>query len=390
MSKSPNCAERQNKDSRRRNLNGRERFQRTMHFQSVDRAPMIEVGCWNQARDRWLTEGMPTGTGLEESNLTYNGNRFFGLDEQLALDLKLGIMPPFEEQLLEEDEHTRTIRDANGIVQRVMKDSSSMPRFLSYPVRSRADFEAMKARYDPTTPGRYPANWQEIVSASKAGERPVWGPGIGSVGFYSMMRTWMGTEAACTVFYDDPPLARAMVEFIAEYVMAALKRALKEATLDYFMWWEDFSYNGGPLVSPRIFQEFLMPGYRRATDLVRAQGIDVIFIDTDGDPRVLIPLLLDCGINLLYPLEQCNEGMHPKAIRREYGHDLLLWGGIDKRALTKGKREIEQELFAKLPGLLEDGGYIPQLDHLAPPDISYENWLYYLELKRKLCGGHHA
>ena len=65
----------------------------------------------------------------------------------------------------------------------------------------------------------------------------------------------------------------------------------------------------------------------------------------------------------------------------------MLWGGIAKGQLAYGKREIEEELYDKLPGLIEDGGFIPQLDHLALPNTPYENWLYYLELKRKLCEG---
>jgi uroporphyrinogen decarboxylase len=343
-----------------------------------------------QARDRWLTEGMPPGTGLEESTITFDGNTFFGLDPQVSLNLNLGMLPPFEPVVLQEDELTQTIRDANGVTQRAMRDGSSMPRFMAFPVHTREDFARIKRRYDPSTPQRYPADWSRIVAAAQTGDCPVWGPGIGSIGFYSQMRTWMGTENACTVFYDDPRLAHEMVELICDFGIAALERALHEVRLDYFIWWEDFSFKNGPLVSPRIFREFLLPGYRRANDVLRAYGIDIIFLDTDGDPRVLIPLLMQSGINCLYPLEQCTEGLRPKAIRQEYGHDLLLWGGIDKRALTRGRAEIEEELYSKLPELLEDGGYIPQLDHLAPPDIPYANWLYYLELKRELCGGHHA
>jgi uroporphyrinogen decarboxylase len=94
--------------------------------------------------------------------------------------------------------------------------------------------------------------------------------------------------------------------------------------------------------------------------------------------------MLDAGFNCLYPCEQCNEGMHPLALRREYGRALSLWGGIDKRALARSRREIEDELTSKLPALLEEGGYIPQLDHLAPPDIPYDNWRYYLAVKRRL------
>lgn len=365
-------------------MTGKERFQRTMHFEPIDRAPMIEVGCWEQTRERWLKEGMPAGTGLEESALTFNGNEFFGLDKQVCINLNLGPLPAFEDKIIEDDGRIIVRRNSSGAVTRGMKDGSSMAQYISFPVQNRSDFLEMKKRYDPLTPERYPEGWKTMATLTKNSDCPVWGPGIGSVGLYSMLRTWMGTENACTIFYDDPALAHEMVEFIAEFTIQVMEHTLKEARLDYFLWWEDFSFKTGPLVSPYIFKEFLMSGYRRVNDTVKSYGIDIIVIDTDGDPRVLIPLIMETGINCLYPLEQCCEGVNPLVLRKEYGHDLLLWGGIDKRVLAKGKQDIDKELYEKIPALIKDGGYIPQLDHLAPPDISYENWLYYLEQKARL------
>jgi uroporphyrinogen decarboxylase len=284
----------------------------------------------------------------------------------------------------EEDERTVTIRNVNGVLVRTLKNSSNMPQYLAWPVRDRKEFEKIKKRYDPTSSRRYPENWAEIARESLQSECPAWGPAIGSVGFFSMIRTWMGTENACTVFYDDPALAHDMCEYIADFTIKGMQRALFQAKLDYFMWWEDFSFKTGPLISPSIFKEFLLVRYRRVNDVLRKAGIDIIFLDTDGDPRLMYKLLLDAGVNGAYPLEQCCQEMSPVALRKAFGRDLLLWGGIDKRELAKDHAAIDRELEAKLPPLLADGGYIPQLDHLAPPDISYKNWLYFLERKKRL------
>ena len=59
----------------------------------------------------------------------------------------------------------------------------------------------------------------------------------------------------------------------------------------------------------------------------------------------------------------------------------------DKIELSKGRKEIERELHAKIPPLLEIGGYIPHIDHSVPPDISLDNFRYYLERKRLLLEG---
>jgi uroporphyrinogen decarboxylase len=286
------------------------------------------------------------------------------------------------------------MRLPDGRVTRALKEGlvrgqrMSMDTYLRFPVECRADFQAIKQRYNPESPARYPPFWDEYAASLQGRRYPVQLPMLTTdcEGFYSCLRNWMGTEAACTVFYDDPTWAGEMVEFIADTMIAVCQRALEAVEVDYFLWHEDYAYNAGPLLSPKIVKQFLVPQYRRVNDFVRAHGVDIIFLDTDGDPRVLIPLLLEAGINGLFPLE-CAAHQDPIALRREYGHDLLLWGGIDKREVAQDRAAIRQELLDKIPPFLEDGGYIPTIDHSVPPDVPYDNFLYYLDLKRSILEG---
>jgi len=62
-------------------------------------------------------------------------------------------------------------------------------------------------------------------------------------------------------------------------------------------------------------------------------------------------------------------------------------GGIDKRELTKDKKAIETEVVNIVLPLIEDGGFIPTVDHSVPPDVSLDNFKYYLEIKWKLING---
>ncbi len=96
--------------------------------------------------------------------------------------------------------------------------------------------------------------------------------------------------------------------------------------------------------------------------------------------------MIEAGITCLWPLEIAAE-IDPMRIRREYGKSLALAGGIDKRELAKGRTEIDREIERRMP-LVETGGYIPHIDHSVPPDISLDNFRYYLERKkRRLLGG---
>ena len=174
-----------------------------------------------------------------------------------------------------------------------------------------------------------------------------------------------------------------MVEFIVELILKVTEKARKDIQFDYFNFSEDFAGRSGPLLSPETFKKYLFKGYRKIIDAFQKDGIKYFWLDSDGDTRPLIPLMLEAGITCHWPLEQASD-MDPIALRQEYGRDLVLCGGIDKRELSKGKKDIEREVYAKIPPLLTSGGYIPHVDHAFPPDISYENFQYYMELKRKL------
>ena len=78
--------------------------------------------------------------------------------------------------------------------------------------------------------------------------------------------------------------------------------------------------------------------------------------------------------------------MDAVALKREYGKDIILLGNIDKRALIKGEKAIREEILSKLPFLLEKGGYFPAVDHYVPPDITFENYCYYINTMREVAG----
>lgn len=196
----------------------------------------------------------------------------------------------------------------------------------------------------------------------------------------------MGTERLSYAFFDQPELIHEILDWMVEFFMEATERALKEVEVDAFTFNEDFAYKAGPLISPRIFREFFLPRYKAIIEFLRKHGVKVIELDSDGNTEVLIPLMIEAGIDCHWPLEAA-AGMDPVKLRREYGRDLALMGGIDKRALAEGREAIEEEMRRKVLPLLETGGYIPTVDHTVPPDVPLENFLYYLELKRAIAEG---
>jgi uroporphyrinogen decarboxylase len=114
--------------------------------------------------------------------------------------------------------------------------------------------------------------------------------------------------------------------------------------------------------------------------------VQLVLVDTDGNFEALIPEFLDAGVEGFCPMEVA-AGMDPVRMRRRYGKSFCMLGGIDKREIAQGRRAITRQINKVILPLIEQGGYIPTIDHSIPPDVSYNNFLYYLDKKRQAIFG---
>ena len=194
----------------------------------------------------------------------------------------------------------------------------------------------------------------------------------------------VGVERLCTLFYDDPAFVEEMMDATADFIIAMMGKILDHTDVDVYGFWEDMAYHTGPLVGPELYRRFAFPRYRRVVDYVRSRGVPHVCLDSDGAVSSLIPIWVDAGIDILYPFE-VQAGMDVLAVRKRFGKDLKLWYGIDKRVVATGPAAIDAEL-ARVRPLIEEGGYVPGIDHSLPPDVPYAHYLYYMRKLGEACG----
>jgi len=376
-----------------------ERYYTFLTGQAADSIPDVEFGYWPQTVRRWLSEGLPRS--LEEwwysererisetdapEVLNKKLESFFGFDsagEELLL--RTHFNPGFPREVIGKDGDKTLMRDADGVVsERYLSGvtESSIPRFISFPVRSRDDWKCMKKRYQADDPTRsFPeAEMHRIRSAAAAGRMI----SVGMQGFYGQLRNWMGFENLSLCLYDDPALVVDMAMSWAELCASQIHKLPAEIPIDCVGWWEDMASKNGPFVSPEQFRRFFLPAYKRVMEEARARGCALSLVDCDGNPEALIPLWLEAGVNIMFPLE-VTEGVDHRSWRRKFGRNLLLRGGISKEAVAAGGVSLDREIERIRP-MIDDGGYVPHLDHLAPPNISYQDYLAYLKMKRRAIG----
>lgn len=357
-----------------------------MSFEPVDRVPNVEIGYWDETLTRWREEGLPADIPLrpEPGDLRYSRNSreltvHFGLDAHnisYAVSIKASPIPPHTYEVIAEDSETRTVRRGDGHVVRCLRSNEGIFQDLDWAVKSTSDWERVSRAIQPgwhnvshSSPDKLPPNDRDYPVV------------LAMPGFFWQMRDWMGFERACTIFHLDPAWAKDILEFWGDYLLAQSKLVLEHLDVDYVQLDEDMCYNGGPMISPRLVEEFLVPQYNKLTDFYRTKSIVVTGIDTDGLPDELIPVLHQGRIDMMGPFEKiCRRGKDDLLTLAHKHPWLRMIGGVDKTALCGDVAAIDAEV-ARIRPLVERGGYIPTVDHKVPPETSLANYKHYLERK---------
>lgn len=357
-------------------MTSRERFHETFEYGKPDRVYMWRQWTFSETNQRWLREGMPWDVHF---------NTYFGFDRMEGIPVNTGPFPQIDSKVVETGPGWNVREDEfGGRVKHWTDRGIGMPQWLRYPVRDRETWELMKKRLNPDAPNRYPEYWEDLKRTYTVRDYPL---SIMAGSYYGWIRNWVGMEHLALWYWDCPDLVHEMTEFIADFMLKVLDRALNEIPdIDLAMIWEDMAMKTGPLISPKLFREFMMAPLKRVTKVLNEAGIKLISVDCDGNIDELLPLWLEANVNLHYPLEVAADcdGLE---YRRKYGRRVLLMGNIDKRALRDGctKKDVEQEVMSKVPQLHASGGYSPFVDHAVPPDVSFENFKYYMDLVNDIC-----
>jgi uroporphyrinogen decarboxylase len=175
-----------------------------------------------------------------------------------------------------------------------------------------------------------------------------------------------------------------MVDHWAFFSIETIRDAVEtlKDRIDQVFWWEDLAERHGPCISPKIYREFFLPRYRRVTGFLRRNKIDRIMMESDGNTKPLLDLIIEAGITGHWPLE-VNSGMDAVALKKQYGNKLFLAGNLDKREIARGGEAMRKEVESKISMLKEMGGYIPGLDHIVGAGFTFERFKEYSSYLKK-------
>jgi len=370
----------------------RERYVETLLFGNPDKIPLQPGGPRESTLAVWHVQGLPEEVDYFEALMDILGIPKQGNADRLYFNIDFRMIPQFDEKVLEHKDGHYIVQDWMGAITEISDEFDytyirSAKDFVTrkwhkFPIETREDWEEMKKRYNPDSPGRLPENTDEICE--KLNDRD-YVLGININGPFWQLREWLGFENLCIKFIEDPDFVHEMIEFWTEFVSKIMVRFINKVKLDQVHISEDMAYKAKSMISPVMTREFLMPAYERWVREIKASGCPIIDMDSDGYIGELIPIWIESGINVCDPIEVAayNDIVE---YRRLYGKSMAYTGGIDKRALARGGKDMQDEIMRVVPPLLKDGGFIPGCDHGVPPDISWPNFIEYTRLLAKLTG----
>lgn len=354
----------------------RERLNSVLHWQKPDRIPNVDFGYWDETILEWHNQGLPKRVTTNEEVEEYLDLE--GVEIFLWLPVRIGLFPFFENKVLETHKDYKLVQTHEGNICRIPITGESIPQYEKYLLETREDWEKLKSERLNYKDEKRIGDIQATIEKSKATGLPI---RFDAGSLYGWLRNWMGVENVSIAMMTERDWIEEMMDHFVDMTLYLMDKTLPNVQIDLAWWWEDMCFNKGPLISPKLFQELMVPRYKKITSQLKKFNVDVNLLDCDGCIYELVPGWLEAGINCMFPLEAAHTSPHK--LREMYGRDLLLVGGVNKVELAKDKAAIDRELEHLRP-LMEQGGFIPCVDHRVPPDVSFENYMYYLEKKKQM------
>lgn len=319
----------------------RSRFRRLMRGEVVNRPPLLEEGVRDAVLEQWHREGLPAG----ETHCS-----LFGLTphENVGPDLRY---------------RSRYFGRVFGLTAREYRRAFDVSR------------------------RRFPSDWGSTVErlAHRDHIVCVWA----SRGFMQALGVgnWPTLEQALLGARERPAVVREHLEMYGDFCAEMLALTLAEVEPEFIYLSEPIADNGGPLIAPAMFEEFMLPVYRKIVAVARDHGCEHVLVSTYGNSAALFPSLIEAGVSMLWISEAPDvPELDYRTLRRRFPA-LGLIGGIPLDILRDGSPErITRRLEELVPPLLRAGRYLPLAGGRVRGGVSWSAYRRYREVLAGMMG----
>ncbi|WP_105614400.1 uroporphyrinogen decarboxylase family protein [Vallitalea okinawensis] len=198
--------------------------------------------------------------------------------------------------------------------------------------------------------------------------------------FFHLAADFFGMENYFCKMYTDPIVVEAVTKHLVDFYLEANRRCFEKLAdkIDVFFLGNDFGSQKNLLISPEMFEKFVLPGFKQLIDLAKSYDLKVM-LHSCGAITKAIPYLIDAGVDALHPLQAKAVGMEAENLA-QFKKDIIFVGGVDTQDLLPfGRPQQIKDEVRRLKDVFGDG-FIASPSHEALlPDVPVENVIAMME-----------
>ena len=145
-------------------------------------------------------------------------------------------------------------------------------------------------------------------------------------GVFEQLHYLLSIDAALLDFYTNPDEVHEIIDYITEYELKVAEQYVKHIHPDALFHHDDWGSHNSSFMSPEMFEEFIVPAYKKIYGYYKANGVEIIVHHSDSYAANLVPAMIEMGIDVF---QGCVTTNNVPALVKEYGGRISFMGDIN-------------------------------------------------------------
>ena len=191
--------------------------------------------------------------------------------------------------------------------------------------------------------------------------------------FQTLYEFVIGMHDCMIMMLEAPEIIEELMSHSADYAAGLVKRVIDEG-VDIIWFGDDFAYNKGLFVEPKLFERLWRPHFDRMVEPARNASIPIVF-HSDGKIDDAMEMLIDMGMGAINPMDP--SGVDYRDYKKRYGQRVTLWGNIDLQwpLATGTPEDVEKDVKEHMKVLKPGGRWVASSSHSIVNYIPHENFI---------------
>jgi len=367
-------------------MNSRQRVELALNHKEPDRVPLdlgstevtsISIQAYRDIRRFWGMEEKEPTLGSIVQQLAIPDEDFL---QRIGCDFRPVVANPpstWKFERIDEDDYWAFI-DEWGAKLRMPKKNGFYYDYVEFPFKEPTFNALKKFKFpDPDDPARIKGLKEKAKHLYESTDYALVGSCLFGGGIFEHPARIRGMENFLMDLAGNIKFADALMEEITQRYIQMYSNFLDEVGpyLSVVTYWDDVTGQTGSLISPQMYRRYVKPKQKRIVDAIKRKTSAKIFLHCCGACFSFIPDFIEIGFDIINPVQVSAVGMDTVRLKRDFGDDIVFWGGIDtQKILPFGiPQDVEKEVKRRIEDLAPGGGYVLNSVHNIQAGISPEN-----------------